>query len=57
MHRIVITIYRGHPLEDRRLASIGELEDVSEVQLIDEWNRNEGCFEDGQKLQSLAFSH
>jgi hypothetical protein len=28
---------RGHQLEDRRLASIGELEDVSEVQLVDEW--------------------
>ena len=28
---------RGHRLEDRRLASIGELEDVSEVQLVDEW--------------------
>ena len=27
----------GHPLEDRRLASIGELEDVSEIQLVDEW--------------------
>ena len=28
---------RGHQLEDRRLASIGELEDVSEIQLVDEW--------------------
>ncbi len=28
---------RGHQLEDRRLASIGELGDVSEVQLVDEW--------------------
>jgi alpha-amylase len=27
----------GHPLEDRRLASIGGLEDVSEIQLVDEW--------------------
>jgi hypothetical protein len=27
----------GHPLEDRKLASIGELEDVSEIQLVDEW--------------------
>jgi len=27
----------GHPLEDRRLASIGELENVSEIQLVDEW--------------------
>jgi alpha-amylase len=28
---------RGHQLEDRRLASMGELEDVSEIQLVDEW--------------------
>jgi len=28
---------RGHQLEDRKLASIGELEDVSEIQLVDEW--------------------
>ena len=28
----------GAQLEDRRLASTGELEDVSEVHLIDEWN-------------------
>jgi len=28
---------RGHQLEDRRLASIGELGDVSEIQLVDEW--------------------
>ena len=27
----------GHPLEDRKLGSIGELEDVSEIQLVDEW--------------------
>ena len=56
MHRIGITIYRGHPLEDRRLASIGELEDVSEVQLIDEWNGMKVVLKIGQKLQSLAFS-
>jgi alpha-amylase len=31
----------GAQLEDRRLASMGELEDVSEVHLIDEWNRFE----------------
>jgi len=29
----------GHHLEDRKLASSGELKDVSEVHLIDEWNR------------------
>jgi alpha-amylase len=28
---------RGHQLKDRRLASIGELGDVSEIQLVDEW--------------------
>jgi len=28
---------RGHQLEDRRLASIGESRDVSEIQLVDEW--------------------
>ena len=28
----------GHPLEDRKLASLGKLKDVSEVHLIDEWN-------------------
>jgi len=28
---------RGHQLEDRRLASTGELENVSEIQLVDEW--------------------
>jgi len=28
---------RGHQLEDRKLASIGELENVSEVELVDEW--------------------
>jgi len=27
----------GYPLEDRKLASIGECHDVSEVQLVDEW--------------------
>ncbi len=27
----------GRPLEDRRLASVGELEDISEIQLVDEW--------------------
>jgi len=31
----------GHPLEDRKLSSIGALKDVTEVQLIDEWNRIE----------------
>jgi alpha-amylase len=31
----------GHQLEDRKLASIGEHSDVSEVRLIDEWNRME----------------
>jgi alpha-amylase len=29
----------GQPLEDRRLASIGEINGITEVQLIDEWNR------------------
>ena len=29
----------GLHLEDRKLASLGELKDVSEVRLIDEWNR------------------
>jgi alpha-amylase len=28
----------GHQLDDRKLASIGECVDVSEVHLIDEWN-------------------
>jgi alpha-amylase len=28
----------GQPLEDRKLASVGELKDVSEIHLIDEWN-------------------
>lgn len=27
----------GHDLEDRRLASVGELNDIAEVQLVDEW--------------------
>jgi hypothetical protein len=27
----------GHEIEDRKLASMGELEDVSEIQLVDEW--------------------
>jgi alpha-amylase len=27
----------GHPLEDRRLASVGELKGVSEINLVDEW--------------------
>ncbi len=27
----------GHQLEDRKLASIGELKNVSEIQLVDEW--------------------
>ena len=31
----------GHPLEDRKLASIGECVDISEVHLIDEWNEIE----------------
>jgi alpha-amylase len=41
---------RGRQLEDRRLASIGELEGVSEIQLVDEWvgmkvilNTNRNC--------------
>jgi hypothetical protein len=29
----------GHPLEDRKLSSVGVLKDITEVQLIDEWNR------------------
>jgi len=29
----------GHKLEDRRLASLGTLDGVAEVQLIDEWNK------------------
>ncbi|OGQ11978.1 MAG: hypothetical protein A2026_09720, partial [Deltaproteobacteria bacterium RBG_19FT_COMBO_46_12] len=29
----------GHKLEDRRLASLGTLDEVAEVQLIDEWNK------------------
>ena len=29
----------GHSLEDRKLASVGELKDVREVHLIDEWNK------------------
>ena len=29
----------GQPLEDRRLASIGVINGITEVQLIDEWNR------------------
>jgi hypothetical protein len=28
---------RGHQLEDRKLASIGELERIPEIQLVDEW--------------------
>jgi alpha-amylase len=28
----------GQPLKDRKLASMGELKDVSEIHLIDEWN-------------------
>jgi alpha-amylase len=28
----------GYPIEDRRLASLGELKGISEVRLIDEWN-------------------
>ena len=31
----------GHFLEDRKLASVGALNDVTEVHLIDEWNRME----------------
>jgi alpha-amylase len=31
----------GHELEDRRLASVGECFDVSEVRLVDEWIRME----------------
>jgi len=27
----------GHELQDRRLASIGELRDISEIRLVDEW--------------------
>ncbi len=27
----------GHDLEDRRLASVGELNDIAEIQLVDEW--------------------
>jgi hypothetical protein len=29
----------GYPLDDRKLASIGECSDVSEVRLVDEWNK------------------
>jgi alpha-amylase len=29
----------GDPLEDRRLASLGGLNDVTEVHLVDEWNK------------------
>jgi len=30
---------RGFQLEDRKLASLGKLKDISEVRLIDKWNR------------------
>jgi alpha-amylase len=32
---------KGHPLEDRKLSSVGALKDITEVQLIDEWNKME----------------
>jgi alpha-amylase len=31
----------GYPLEDRKLSSVGALKDITEVQLIDEWNKME----------------
>jgi 4-alpha-glucanotransferase len=31
----------GHPLEDRRLSSVGAIKDVAEVHLVDEWNKME----------------
>jgi hypothetical protein len=39
----------GHPLEDRKLASIGECVDISEVHLIDEWNEIEVFFKVDKK--------
>ncbi len=29
----------GHDLEDRKLASVGEIKDITEVHLVDEWNK------------------
>jgi alpha-amylase len=31
----------GHPLEDRKLSSVGAIKDVAEVHLVDEWNKME----------------
>ncbi len=45
----------GHPLEDRRLASIGESADVSEVHLIDEWNGLKVVFKADKKSYFWRF--
>ena len=45
----------GHQLEDRKLASIGECADVSEVHLIDEWNGIEVVLKMDKKCNFCRF--
>ena len=45
----------GHHLEDRRLASMGELKDISEVHLIDEWNRMKVVLKTDRKCNLWRF--
>jgi alpha-amylase len=45
----------GHHLEDRKLASSGELKDVSEVHLIDEWNRMKVVLKTDRKCNLWRF--
>ncbi len=45
----------GHPLQDRRLASMGALDDITEVQLVDEWNRMKVVLKTDRKCNLWRF--
>jgi alpha-amylase len=45
----------GHKLEDRKLASMGALDEVTEVQLIDEWNKMKVVLKTDQRCHLWRF--
>ena len=45
----------GHPLQDRRLASMGASDDITEVQLVDEWNRMKVVLKTDRKCNLWRF--
>lgn len=45
----------GHPLEDQRLASAGEIKEVTEAHLVDEWNKMEVVLKTDQRCTLWRF--